>query len=230
MKVLINYADCNFKTSQQLNSKTGLEVGGFDRVISYGPKDIDPLFRRKNRKILAEKRGAGYWLWKPYIINKTLNSMKEKDWLFYADTDSYFINTVDYLIQTAQEFALDMLVFEVPYLEQVYTKRDAFLLMNCDKPEYTDTRQRESGFILMRRSQLTLDFVKEWQYYCLDERIVTDIPNTMGIPNYPEFIENRHDQSVLSLLLAISQLRDENEEGKYPASTYPQIVVLYKKT
>lgn len=40
-KILINYANEAFRESQILNSKTGLEVEKFDKVIEYSPKDID---------------------------------------------------------------------------------------------------------------------------------------------------------------------------------------------
>lgn len=33
-----------------------------------------------------------------------------------------------------------------------------------------------------------------------DSRIVSDSENVMGLPNYEGFIDNRHDQTVLSLL------------------------------
>ena len=41
-------------------------------IIVFDKKDISLEFRGKNREILEEKRGGGYWLWKPYIIWKTL--------------------------------------------------------------------------------------------------------------------------------------------------------------
>ena len=47
-KILINYANKAFKKAQKLNSKTGLGVGNFDRVIEYSPKDIDKKFYEKN--------------------------------------------------------------------------------------------------------------------------------------------------------------------------------------
>ena len=34
----------------------------------------DPYFH----KVFNEKRGGGYWLWKPYIIHKTLNNMNNE--------------------------------------------------------------------------------------------------------------------------------------------------------
>jgi hypothetical protein len=41
--------------------------------------------------------------------------------------------------------------------------------------------------------------VQEWLAGCEDQRILTDISNACGLPNFPDFVEHRHDQSVLTL-------------------------------
>ena len=48
----------------------------------------------------------------------------------------------------------------------------------------------------------------EWLAYAMDPRILTDIPNQMGKPNHSGFKENRHDQTVISLLSKKWQLDD----------------------
>ena len=117
MKLLINYANYLFRESQRLNTTSGKEIGLFDEVISYSPSDIDPNFFKKNRKILVQKKGNGYWLWKPYLIKKTLESMKYGDFLFYCDSGAYFINSVDPLIDISQETGQEIIVFDLPYKE-----------------------------------------------------------------------------------------------------------------
>jgi len=237
VKVLINFADHNFRTSQKLNSQTGFEVGGFDRVISYSPKDIDLSFFRKNIKILLNERGAGYWLWKPYIICKALKDVKEDDYVFYDDSGSFFVHSIEPIIDVANRYELDVIVFENRRLEKKWTKRDAFILMNSDEPQYTDSWQRQSGFTLWKKSHFSLEFAEQYLYYCQDERIVSDSPNTLGVPNYPEFVENRHDQSVLSLLAKkynVPPFRFIDQRGNkwfhlYQNSPYPQIMQLTRR-
>ena len=82
-----------------------------------------------------------------------------------------------------------------------------------------------------------MEFAEEYLCYCQDERIITDNPNTMGLPNYPEFIQNRHDQSVSSLLAKkynIPPFRMASQFGnkwidEYPNSDYPQLIQLTRK-
>jgi hypothetical protein len=75
VNLLLNYADAKFLEFQKVNSATGLSVGGFDRVLSFGPTDIDDEFASKNQHILEQPRGSGYWLWKPYFICRALASL-----------------------------------------------------------------------------------------------------------------------------------------------------------
>src|SRR6266568_1851483 len=98
MKLLINYANNIFQESQKLNTKTGKEIGLFDEVISYSPLDIDKNFLDKNKNVLKQKRGNGYWLWKPYFIKRGLETLKDGDFLFYCDSGSFFIKPITPLI------------------------------------------------------------------------------------------------------------------------------------
>ena len=179
-KVLINYATREFKISQKLNSLTGLHIGGFDRVINYGPKNISKVFRKKNAEIFNCKRGGGYWIWKPYIILKTLKKLKYGDIIFYCDSGTLFVDDVNPLIDLALNIQ-DIVCFNVGFQEKNYTKRDAFILMDCD-------------------TNLSVNFFKDFLNFSLDKRIISDDDNVLGHENYAGFIENRHDQSIFSLL------------------------------
>ena len=237
MNVLINYANAAYRKSQRLNSKTAIEVGGFDKVISYGPRDIDSSFYQKNRHILSQWRGNGYWLWKSYFIKKSLELLTNNDFLFYCDSGSYFINSINSLIDSCQYAGQGMIPFELQHVEKYWTKRDTFILMNCDQPEYTKSKQRLASFSLWRKTASTLDFVTDWLTYGQDARIITDLQNQMGHPNYPGYRDHRHDQSIFSLLSKQYQLeayRDPSQWGNevvvdYPHSTYPQLINLTRK-
>ena len=98
MKYLINYADKKYYKSQKLNTRTGYSIAHFDKIIEYNKKSIDSDFVNKNKYIINSLRGAGYWLWKPYIIYKTLMIMKDGDYLFYCDAGSFFIKDINHLI------------------------------------------------------------------------------------------------------------------------------------
>ena len=85
--------------------------------------------------------------------------------------------------------------------ERLYSKRDAFILMGVDMPFYSETFQYMAGVQIYRKSKYTEKFIEQLLFYSQDKRIILDTPNTLGIHNYPGFRENRHDQTVLSLLV-----------------------------
>ncbi len=225
MNILINYADIAYLKSQRLNSKTGLEVGGFDKVFSYQPKHIDMQFYKKHRTILRQYRGNGYWLWKPYFILKTLKQMTANDFLFYCDAGAYFVDSVEPIFKLCETTQQDIIPFELPFhKEGAYTKRDAFIGLNLDTEKYTKTIQRLASFLVFRKTDFTVSFVNEWLSACQDEHMLTDIPNERGQANYPEFIAHRRDQSIFSLLSkkhGLIAYRDPSQYGNDSKSSYP---------
>jgi len=237
MKCLINYADERFASAQRFNALTGRRVGGFDEVRCFGPGDLDEGFRSRNETILSQPTGAGYWLWKPYVIYRALRNLKEDDYLFYADAGSFFIHSIDPLIETARRLDEAIVYFENMHVEKRWTKRDAFVLLGCDEPRYTESPMRQGGFSLWRVCRKALEFSEACLEACQDERILTDLPNQMGEPNYPGFVHHRHDQSVSSLLgkkHGLRPFRMITQDGNrwrrdFPECTYPQLVRLTRR-
>lgn len=120
MKILINYADKNYKKAQQLNSWTGKHIAKFDKIYSFGPEDVDADYREKHKEIFAFKRGNGLWLWKSYFINKVLQEAKDGDYVFYVDSGAFFLNNVDNIINSMRK-GEDIWVSDCPLLESCFT-------------------------------------------------------------------------------------------------------------
>lgn len=223
MKYLINYADIKYFNSQKNNTLSGYKYGKFNAVINYGRTDIDTNFCKENNKILNAHRGAGYWLWKPYIILKALNSIQNDDYAFYSDSGCDFISSIDPLITLLEKNNLPLLIFHLnsPLLsekniEEMQTKKDTFVLMDCDIPEIVKSfPPRLACYILFKNCDFSKQFVTSWLTYAKDERILTDLPNTTG-SNYPEYVAHRHDQSILSVLskkLKLPSFSDPSQFG-----------------
>ncbi len=242
MIIAINYADERFRTAQKYNSKAALRYGA-DKVIEYSKEKIDKEFYDKNKGILDESRGSGYWLWKPYIIRDALYKAEEGDYIVYTDAGAAFVDRIDKLISCMKRDNADIMLFSLDNLERRYTKRDALILMDCDSPIYYDSFQRLAGYEIYRRSDRSLEFVEEWLEYATDRRIITDDANVMGQPDHKGFIDHRHDQSTLSLLSKkwkIDVYRDPSQDGLTAEylknmdkdilnrSTYPQIIDIHR--
>lgn len=236
MIIAANYADKKFRRAQKLNSKTARQWGA-DRVIEYTPEDIDPKFRAANKEILDHPRGGGYYLWKPYVFYRGYQELQEGDYLIYTDAGSVYVDEIQKLIDCMEQEQVNLMLFSLQneMLDRRYTKRDAFILTGCDEAKYADTPQSIGGYMVCKKSPEVEDFFQEVLSYAQDIRIISDRPNTMGKENYPDFIDHRHDQSVISLISkkrGIKKFRDPSQYGiinHYPKeveerSTYPQII------
>lgn len=198
-KYHINFAHNKYLKSQEYCSDSAKKFG-FDEVISYRDRDIDVDFKLKNSKIFSQTRGYSYWIWKPYLINKTLKNMKNGDLLVYSDSGSFYQRSVEPLIDKIKLDKHGVLSFELKGLiEKDYTKKDTFVLMGLDEPKYTDTSQREATYIWLIKNDFTEKLIEEYLNFAQNENIITDLPNTTG-KNYDSFKDHRHDQSIWSLL------------------------------
>ena len=235
MKILANYATFKFSALRTLNSATGIEAGGFDEVREFSPRDLDETFRKKNAHILKQTRGAGYYIWKPYIILECLQSMRADDVLFYSDAARFFTGPVAPLVDLMRRTGQDVIAFRGRGMERAWTKRDTFVLMDCDTPEYADTFQVHASLSLWRRTPFSIMIAGEWLRYAEDERLLTDIPNSCGQDNFAEFQEHRRDQSIWSLLckkhsVVLHRRPFTPPDGEFPHSTYPAFLGGRRKT
>lgn len=236
-KYHINFAHNRYLKSQEYCSNSAKQVG-FDEVISYKDVDIDQEFKNKNSHIFSKERGYSYWLWKPYLIHKTLQTMNDGDLLVYSDSGSVYQNSVQPLIDKILIDKHGVLSFELKGLiEKDYTKKDTFVLMSLDEPKYTDTSQREATYIWLIKNDFTEKLIEEYLNFAQNENIITDLPNITG-KNYDSFKDHRHDQSIWSLLCKKYEIEPHrliSQHGlhlinDFPNDTYGQITLHHRNS
>ena len=201
--VLINYADGpgHFSNLQNINNSSGRKIGCFNKIFSYRRGDLGIGFYEKNKHILDQSRGAGYWLWKPYLIHRTLKYLDEGDVLFYCDSGAMFIKSISPVIDKLSSTEGVFLFHHHDGKEdnRMATKRDVYIALDCDNNSYY-TRCCLGGYILIKNNNFARSFVKQWLHFCEDENLLTDTPNKLGKPNHPQYNEHRHDLSILTLI------------------------------
>ncbi len=215
MIAAVTCADERYQKAMKYNARTARKKGGVDRVYMYSVSDIDPEFREKNRHILSQPRGNGYWLWKPYFIERTLRLLQEGDYLVYCDAGIYYNASVKKLIHAMERQGDDMMAFAINHMEYEYTKRDVFLALHMDQEEYARTPQRMAGTIVLRKTAHSVQVIEEWLRFAQREELITDAPNRMGKDNYEGFREHRHDQSVWSLVSKKEHVRSYRDATQF---------------
>lgn len=199
-KYFITYGDARFNKSRARIVAEAARFGVFDHVRGFGPEDLSIEFVQRNYAILSAPRGGGYWLWKPYIIWETLKSMSDGDVLMYADAGCTFISDPSPYIEIAAQYGLVAFRLGKETLAQ-YTKGFAFKHLGLDVDIWGEQLQVIAGILVVQKRPFTTFLVSEWLRLSQDERLITDADTTGLEPNHPSFIENRHDQSIWSLLV-----------------------------
>jgi uncharacterized protein YndB with AHSA1/START domain len=199
---------------------------GIDEVDFWGRDKIEQTtLYRAHQSILDLPRGGGYWLWKPFIIKEALNEINNGDIIIYSDAGIEIIDDVSPLLKLCLK--KEFLLFDGHYDDRGapgpnicgrWTKRDCFVFMECDEPRYYKSRMLDASFLVLVKTEKTVAFIGEWLHFCSQPNLLTDEPNIYGHPNLPDFIEHRHDQSILSLLAArykIELFRHPSQFGNY---------------
>ena len=214
--ILINFAHNSHSKARAKNSETGLSIGGFDKTIEYNMSDIDKDFYSKNKHIFEQKRGAGYWLWKPYFILQTLKRSNPEDNILYCDAGCAFVGSFkDYFFDFLREDDKGVILFNGVHSHSQYTKMDCFHYMDCENDIYFQDRQLTATFQLVRPTKFSLNFYESYLNYCQDERILTDKENECDKPNFPHFMDHRHDQSILTNLKIKHQIKTFEDPSQW---------------
>lgn len=215
MKYLINYANKGFYKSQKLNSMSGISAG-FDSVIQYKENDIEDEFLKENSTILNQTRGAGYWLWKPYFIWKTLQKTSEGDIIFYSDSGAQFVKPIDPILEKIKKSDRGVAVFEMSghHKENEYCRKQvAQEVVRCDK-KIMESDQNMASFVGVRNCVDSIDIISQWLDLCKKEHLIMDLPPQED--EFSMFKDHRHDQTLWSLLskkLDLDTITDPSQWG-----------------
>ena len=191
-----NYHDAANRVTNEVK-----ELNVFNDYIIYTDKYLKtdtPFWNKHSSFIENNKRGYGYWLWKPYIIMKTLNTMNNGEVLLYLDGGcEVFKGDMNSLIEKC--IKNDIVYTLTGTLEKEYTKTDLLIEMGLNNDKIKDGPQYQASAIFLKKNEKIMKFVKEWYLLCCNYHLIDDSDSIKE--NDSIFIEHRHDQSVFSLLV-----------------------------
>ncbi|MDA4843964.1 hypothetical protein [Hoeflea poritis] len=225
-RVLLTFADNGLRANLQRLERQAVEMDVFDRVFIRTEDDLSANFRREFKdKLVTGTRGYGYWSWKPQIILQTFDEMDEGDALLYLDAgchlnahgrkrmQDYFerVNAASSGILAFQAIPPGgpLLRDEVKFnklMEAVWTKGDLIDHFGVrDNEDVLNTPSIASGAIFFRKCPASVALVSKWRsVFSQDFSLVDDTPSRS--PNYPDFIEHRHDQACFSILCKLAEV------------------------
>ena len=208
MRYFITYGDDKFKISRERICRQATDMNIFDSVKYFTPLDIDDSFKEKIGKYWNERRGGGLWLWKPYIIYKTLEKLNDGDFLVYCDSGSHldkkgrllFLKYLSYLNEKC------CVQFTDRFLEKDWTVNEIYEYFKIEKD---NSLQNSAGCQIIKKCSESMKLFGEWY------RIAFERPDLFSqdyvISNRRDnskFQDNRHDQSIISILSKLPEHKD----------------------
>jgi hypothetical protein len=203
---LITYSDDKYENAKKILYKEAKNTGWFDTITLYGPDDLDDQFKNKFKNILKMRRGAGYWIWKSYIIKKKLEEIAENDILIYLDAGCCINkngeNRFNQYIEMLNKSEEGIISFQMSHLEKVWTTKEIFKYFNIDlDSEIANSGQILGGIRIMKKCDKLIKLIElESKVYHDNPLLATDYYN-FNQERY--FRENRHEQSVFSIIRKI---------------------------
>jgi hypothetical protein len=171
---------------------------GVDFYHNYRPSLLDNDFYEQNKSVLNEKVGAGYWLWKPYVILKALQNMPENAVLVYADTGLIFTSSLMPVIEKTEKYDGIFYFYEPEIFSSLSASTDTQVASETgvdNMPEYKNFPQLWAGFMVFKNTQTSREFVKKWLDMCL---------NTNWLKGYGQG-RHQHDQSLMGICFLQNQ-------------------------
>jgi hypothetical protein len=157
--------------------------------------------------IAKSPKGYGYWIWKPLIILETMRKAQENDVIVYADAGCYINSTpeakrkFEIYLSLVKKNAPHRINFQLSYPEEMYTKNDVLSYFQAMGTEHATSRQIAGTYMILVNTPENRAIMEELHQIMGSDNHHLHDDSPSRIPNAPSFIDHRHDQSVLSVLM-----------------------------
>jgi len=222
-----NFRDASMRLKIQVEASSL-----FDYVHCYIDADLEKEVEFWNTHkdfISKHKRGHGYWIWKSYLILKTLESMKDNDILLYLDAGCELnCKNIKKLNKMKEFFSIVQttdiiytIVLNKPNLEKFWNKMDLIKYLDVGDDRYLNTPQIQGGILMLRKCDKVVKLIRQWYELSCNYHFLDDSKSIE--PDIKEREQYRHDQSILSLLI-----KKHNMENNY--SLYDAVECIHNRT
>lgn len=200
MKIhFISYGNDLYMSSKKRIENEAIQLKKFDNICIYSPEMLSDWFKKTFCDILRCQRGGGYWIWKFDIILQELDKMDDDDVLVYLDAGCSIVKTgekrFNEYIEMLKQSEHNSIAFVLREKEKEYTTQEIY---NTLLSEVDDSGQIMGGCQIYKKNKKLIKMFNEIiDILKKDPYLITDKYNSSQ-KSY--FIDNRHDQSILSLM------------------------------
>lgn len=191
----------NFVAARERIAREAAATKQFDGIRACGWDDATE--EAKQSPLRKFKKGAGYWVWKPDLIWAELSKLDDGDILVWCDAE-------DVLYPNARQWRR---LFRLMESAEMIVPKIFACGMNWNRKEILERfsgvvpagcqmcYQFEANAIIFRKTPRVVRLVSEWRDIALNHPECMPFVEGDRTGQLPGFIENRSDQSVLTLLI-----------------------------
>ena len=210
--VFISYANEAMAYSLKWIGRQARRLGIFDEVLLYTPADVPDYVRES--PLFACPRGAGYWCWKPAIIEETLKRFEEGTIVVYVDAGCTLRKSPEWDRLFGLMADYDTICFQYAEDQPQWKKWGAGsarikywtkkATLDFDReyfkdPDVGELCQIMGGVLFFKGRDNAL--LKEWKQLIFSRPELVMDPSSKELEDqYPFFAGHRHDQSLLTPL------------------------------
>ena len=229
-KIFMTFGSQRYAHCIQRICKEAENIQVFDEILGFTEthlKNDHTFWNRHGHFIENNPIGYGYWIWKSYLILNKLQQMNENDFLVYCDSGcevnadgrQRLLEYMDMLDNNKNNYGI--ISFELEHMEKCWTKRSVFEYFHCND-DIIHSNQFVGGILVIKKNSHAVDLIKRWCEAACQYNLLNDV---RSFDEYTEFISNRHDQSIFSILRKLHGsivLKDETYFHHWVgAETYP---------
>ncbi len=180
--------------------------------------------------IKENPRGYGYWIWKPFILNKLLEKFSDGDIVLYCDIgcelspaggEKFF----KYIEKMKSNQLLGFYTF-TQQSEYHWCKKELLDLFNLPKKLLND-EQICATFFILRVGDFSKKFISEWFHISKAKNFIY-LNDVISTHQTKQFIEHRHDQAIFSMLMKKYDLPVLRERSYFPPDLYYKNSYIFK--
>lgn len=210
---------------------------GADKILVYDDYWLlQQDFYKQNKWLWDhhQKKGFGWYCWKPYIIWKTLEKCNDGDIVLYADADAIPIADLNPLYNQCKKDGGIMLFAAEGHKHGTWCKIDCYVTMGqVNYIQQPDLQHGVARFMLFEKGVWKASqFLMEWLTYNVNPLSTTFDPSVI-YKEMPHFKEHRCEQAIMTNLAhkyGLELYREADESGNISTrhtDIYPQTFIQW---
>ena len=206
-KVFLTFGDGgeNYVAARKRVAREARATGEFDEVLDYGLENASEAAR--NSPLKDYKRGCGYWMWKPDVVDSVLSGLDDGDILVWSDCGNVIYKTRQWGKFFRKLDSVDLIFKRISSCALHFHRKEMLELFAPPgggiAPLCRMCFHFESNSIIMKKTPLSVQLIRDWKV-CMHQHpeCVKDALTQEELDNQlPSFLENRHDQSALTMVV-----------------------------